>query len=888
MSIVAFDTSILTNYYLAKAGLSSVASASTTSASSAAKAPTAPWNDPKAEPVSDLVSAVIAGGQFVNPSAAKLDSVGPGAADYKDLFALHQGVIALAGLAQQANAVGETDADRARLQTTFAAGLSQVSAFLAGQPFNQLAIADGSVAATATTTAAVKRESDSYTTGTIYSGSATGEVPAFAGDVKFALTLSQTNKAPLQVNFDLSELNGAPRTLSNVVNYLNTKLAAAGVSTRFASVKTAAVPDTVVAGGKTITLSPGTDSYALQLKGAAGETASFSAPAARPAVYLAAAGGTTAAPTQSLVKLDGSESDGEGGKILGRTLPAGVTSVGSTVTGSDGSLYVLANITGPTADKQSIKGSQDVALLKYDSAGNLSFTRTLGAASTASGYALALSPDGKSVAVAGSVTGALDAGDSGADAATADSFVTVYDSQGVEQWTQRRGAAAADSATSVAFGADGSVYVAGQTSSRIPGASTAQGGTDAYLEGFSAKGAPQFGTQFGTSGGDRAVGVVAVAGGVAVASVENGHAVVRRFDTPAVNGAAASTVRDLGDLQGGDLSGLASDGNGGLVLVGSTHNGALAGGQVTQAYDGGREAFVASLSGAVAPSAADRLSYVDLGGDATTTGLSVAGGQVYFTGQAATLQQDGGTAKGAYAVGVDPLTGQVGWTDALTGKDAASAPTAITVDPTGASALDKLGLPRGTVPYTSAQDVVSATSLRPGDQFTVKAGSDAARTVTVEAGDTLSDLATKINRASGFKAAATVVSVNGFDQLKISPSNSAAGVTLSAGPAGRDALASLGLPAGLISSAAASTSTSAKAKPYALNLTGLQIGTADGAKAATTVLAAALTTIRKAYTDFSAPPAASAATAAAHSTGATAYQTAQIANYQLALSRLTA
>src|SRR5690606_41127337 len=65
-------------------------------------------------------------------------------------------------------------------------------------------------------------------------------------------------------------------------------------------------------------------------------------------------------------------------------------------------------------------------LMKYDTAGRLAFTRVLGAASEASGYALSVADDGR-VAVAGSVTGALEPGASGVKPGVSDSFVTVFD-----------------------------------------------------------------------------------------------------------------------------------------------------------------------------------------------------------------------------------------------------------------------------------------------------------------------------------------------------------------------------------------------------------------------------------------------------------------------------
>jgi hypothetical protein len=55
-----------------------------------------------------------------------------------------------------------------------------------------------------------------------------------------------------------------------------------------------------------------------------------------------------------------------GTKVFSDTLEGTVATVHKTMTGADGSLYVLADVDGATSS-QTIKGDQDVALLKYDS-----------------------------------------------------------------------------------------------------------------------------------------------------------------------------------------------------------------------------------------------------------------------------------------------------------------------------------------------------------------------------------------------------------------------------------------------------------------------------------------------------------------------------------------
>ena len=589
-----------------------------------------------------------------------------------------------------------------------------------------------------------------------------------------------------------------------------------------------------------------------------------------------------------MLKFDttGDTSVGGASKVFGKTLPANVSAVRSTATGADGSLYVLADLTGTAADGQTIKGAQDVGLLKYDSSGDLVFSRTLGASSTASGYALGVSADGSSVAVAGTVTGGLDGAQGSASATTADSFVSVFNSAGEESWTSRRTSTSGSQPSAVSFGPDGKVYVVGSSSGAVQGG-TALGGQDGWLQAFSATGSSLYTSQIGTAGADRSVGVSADATGVAVASVENGHAVLRRFDFDGSGQLQAGAVRDLGDLQGGDIAGLGRAADGSLVVAGSTHNDALAAGTITTNYTGGRSAFVANVGADLSAAASDRLTYVNLGDDATATALTVSGGQAYIAGQV----DDGATGKLGYGAQIDFRTGDVGWSDTNRGADNLSAPTAIAVDAQGVSALDKLGLPRGTLDFAGSQSLSANTSIRTGDQFFVRSGTGAAKPVTIEAGETLKTLAVKINRALGFTGKAEVVTVKGYDQLKITPLNGRTDISLQSGKGGRDALSSLGLSEGLVTNDA---STIAKLDPntpkaYGLKLpTTLSISSASAAKSASVLISSAMTTLQLAYSDLAFPASKTTAKAGSSGTGqVSAYQTSRIADYQLALSRLT-
>ena len=881
---ISVDPTTLINYYAARSGAGAAASA--TAAKAAGTAPTPPWSTGvTTATLTAAATRVLNGAQFVDPSAAKLD-VKTSNGDYKNLFALYQGLTALEGLAQSAQSTSLSAADRLRLQSKFTDGLAQVQSFVAGAPFKSVTVTPGSAAASVTTGTGVKAEDDTYVTRALATGASTDAAPALAGGGRFAAVITR-NGQDTEVDFDLSDL-GAQPSVADVAQYIDGKLQAAGALTRVSAVVTPGAAQTTTAGGKTFSLGTGPSQVALSIQGSSLEGLRFEpAPDATPAVYVAQTADSGSGPALTLSKLDPSAASGST-PLFTQPLPAGVTSVRATATGPDGSVYVLADV-GGAVDGQAVKGVGDVALLRYDSAGALTYTRTLGAASQADGYALSVSPDGSRVAVASAVTGALEGaqGAAGDSPTTADSVVSVFDAaQGVEDWTTRAGGSADDRPAALAWGADGTLYAAGRTDAGLPGVA-AVGGTDAYVQGFSPTGARTFATVYGGAGTDAAAGLVVTPDGALVtAGVEDGHAVLRRFDPPFDDGAAPTATRDLGDLGGGSIAGLGLSADGSVIVAG-TASGGLSLGTTTAAYGAGREVFAARVSADLQPGTDDSGAWwaAPGGGDATAAAAVVQGGQVYVTGQASGAPVTGATAssEAGFAVALNPSTGAAGWSKTFTSRDGQDAPTAVAVDPSGVSTLDKLGLPSGEITFAGAADLVSNTTLRPGDSFKIGLGAATPATITVEAGDTLATLAAKVTRATGGRAVATVLPSDGYEQLQIAPATSQTTLKLTAGPAGSDALKALGLSPTLLTKAV-STTKAPTAAPYALGLSGTYALTdATSAKTAFQALAVAVTAVRKAYTDLSTP----AATPGITGGTVPAYLTAQIAQYQLALARLT-
>lgn len=886
---------------------SSTANAALTQA--AKKQPTPPWSSTVQAPKADvLVRAALGGRKFIDEDAARLD-VKSASADYRKLFALYQGLDTLNALANRAATKGVGTLELAQLNKRFAVGVGEVGSWLSTTKFEGVRLAQGTASAISKTSAGVARDSAVSVTVPIHEGSPDTVSPAFAGPVAFDISIRRTIGTTV-VPIDLNDMGTTPRTLTAVLDHINGKLQAAGVVTRIGREQVKAEPKTITVNGKPVTLPAGPDKWALAVRGDSTETVGFAAAVRADAVYVVQAAGTGGG--HQLLKFQSDVGGapppavarpGETQWVAGRAgqtaLPPGVDTVRASAAGPDGSLWLVADLDGGPAN-QPIKGRRDVALIKLDSTGRIVSTQALGVASTASGYAIAIDAGGR-VAVAGSVTGALEPGKSGDLAAVADSFVTVFDAEGQEVWTQRRGARAADEATSVSFGPNGTVYVGGRSQGAIPGAA-GQGGWDGYVQAFKESQAhiyaPVVSTaagvaQFGTASED-GVGAIAVDGAnLYSAGVEGGRLVVRQFILDAAGKPTLAATRDLGEASG-KVAGLAVSA-GRVILTGTTRNAALNIGTVNTAHHGGTDAYVAVVEGNLVASANDRLTYVGAAGDDTAADVKVAAGKVWISGVAdRALAAKAGDPTQAYLARLDANTGVVEWRRDWQGDGRQAAPLTLAVAANGASVLDRLGLPQGEIDQSQSKLLTVATSVRVDDRFYISPA-DGGRpvVVTLDARDTLQTLARKIEQASNRKLKVTITLdgavsgkqgetpqavLGGFQRLSISARDSKTGAVLTAGEPGRDALAGLGLSQGYIGA----TSGADTLRTFGLDLPRtLTLNDPAAIKASGERLQAAMKAVRDAYRALD-----PVTTTPAASGPVPAYLTAQLANYQAALARL--
>jgi hypothetical protein len=964
----------LLSYYEGKEGL---ASADSTGAIPPVTPPTAPWNSATGLPdVSEAVQNAIDGQSIVDPSSSKLDApAGVSATDYKNLFALYQGLNTLYDLANTAAAAGTASADpslayikTSQLQSAFASGLSEVQNFLSNSPFNGFNLTAGAVKTSAESTVGIPNGNyTTFTTGIIATGDEAQPLAAFQGDVKFSISVASTAKPtivkmpdgttktittpPKDIDIDLTNMGSRPRTIDNVVNYINGQLSAAKVSTRFAAANLGSSGTTVTLPNGTTSTTKGATQWGLTINGSKSEQVSFSAPSTAAAVYVSmgtggaktfttstdssadANGQTTTPDGEQLMKLQTGQTvvgdpqatithagDSTGlpnGAVFGKALPDGISSVEASATGSDGSVYLLANADG-SVNTAPVQGGQGVALLKYDASGKLLYSKIVAGLQSATGAAIAVNTDG-SVAVAGTnTTTASTAANGLTTAASTSAFVQVYDATGAPSWNKSVPALAGSSvASGVTFGADGQVYLAGGTNGSV-GNQIPQGDSDEFIQGFDKTGAATFTKQFGIRDGtslSSGIAYDASTDTLYTAGLENSKAVVRSFAlTTTTTGtgaskvtkttAAAGATRTLGVAD--NVAGIAI--SSGQVVVGGTVQAAtISAGTVTQGYKGVSDGFIASISTSLTASSSDSVAYLGLSGATQVgTGLAVAGGQAYLTG---TIAGDPSSLAAANATegfvsGVDTSTGAVSYSARFAGANGQASPSAITVSATGASVLDRLGLPQGTINAPTSNLIVANTSIQAGQSFYVRTAPGGAQNkITITATDTLDTLTKKLNLALGGGGKASVLNLGANSQLQIEP-NDGGYIELDSQPESNtnpgasasktDVLAALGLSSGVIRTVHQINGLTDvnQLREYGLSLpNNLDLSTTSAAQHAANALQAAMSAVQKAYQDLAHPPTiASEAAANAKSSGGTVptYLTNEISNLQAGLDRLTA
>jgi hypothetical protein len=158
-----------------------------------------------------------------------------------------------------------------------------------------------------------------------------------------------------------------------------------------------------------------------------------------------------------------------------------------------GSVYVTGYTLGSLADTNA--GASDAFVAKFDSSGNCLWTRQFGT----SGYEYAndISANGLGdVYLAGQTTGSLGAPNTGGT----DAFVCKFDSSGDLLWTRQFGTSDDDLATAISADGTGNVYVGARTKGSLAGPSA--GDYDVFVGEYDSQGNLLWSRQLGTPSED--------------------------------------------------------------------------------------------------------------------------------------------------------------------------------------------------------------------------------------------------------------------------------------------------------------------------------------------------------------------------------------------------
>lgn len=834
----------------------------------------APWDTRTSPPpLSRLATEALRASRLVNTSLGS----GPGSAvtdpNDKSLFIIHNGVQKLQALADAAAKDGVSADTRKRLQDRINRGIEELNGHIDRTKLDGAFLIGGRRLARHESEG-IPRGLLQYDTKPLATGDLTTIPQGFLGDRRFTLNVT---KAGVTTAFDinLSEMGSTDRNVGNVANFINNKLEAAGFEARFARVETS-IPATTKGGTPTL-------QQRLRITTTSLETLSFE-PAAtdtKPALYVAG-GKTIDSATQSTVsKLTGLAGTDDLASFTADISAVKGSTVGvrASVAGGDGSLYVIADSTGKV-NGQTPKDKSDVVLMKYDTSGQVVWTRALGSAAPAQGFSLAIGADG-TLAVAGAVDGRADTATSTTGNGR-DSFVAAFDSEGRDKWYHQQGATGSDNATHVQVGDDGSVYVMGTTTNSYGGAA-ALGGKDVYLQAFDATGAVRFTQSLGTTGDDTPAGL-ALANGQAVAVWnEAGGARMRKFDT--LTGTASGAINNLASSNLSAVTMVTSDSAGRIFLAGRTASDSIANKLVGMEISSETVLFQTQSTGE------------------PIRALTASGDQVAYATEAVTITPANGstpasTKRESSIIGLDADTGTQAFS--RTAPQLVDAPISIALAPAVSQSLDSMGIPQGQLSFGISDALTDRTGLRTSDQFSVIVNGGTERKITIAQGETMRSLAAKLNRVLMRDGTAEARSLKGIESLVITPKPGDR-IELKATDGVADALTQLGLEPGVAIPRPASTKPGSKSVSDPPPIIALEmplegdVSDKTKAKAVADAFDGVLRRLRIGYREISTDPtqvelrkqnAAKAAQNAGGSSAGVAYYNRQTALGQDALRRL--
>ncbi len=260
---------------------------------------------------------------------------------------------------------------------------------------------------------------------------------------------------------------------------------------------------------------------------------------------------------------------------------------------SSGNVYGVG-LTGNSLDGQSNSGLNDAVLVKYDASGNRSWVRLLGTSTYDAGQGVTVDSSGNAYMV-GWVRAALTGQSAfGGD----DGFIAKYDSSGNLLWSKQEGTSSTDYIFGIGADSSGNIYTSGYTNGAL-GDQVSSGGFDAFVSRYDGNGNLQWTSQFGGSSDEYEVKIVSdssgntYVGGYTSSSAIGGALSAGGQDSfiSKLNNQGVQQWVNLLGTSGGDTGRGLAVSNTGAYLVGQAW-GALLG----QTHQGSGDAFIAKYS----------------------------------------------------------------------------------------------------------------------------------------------------------------------------------------------------------------------------------------------------------------------------------------------------
>lgn len=816
--------------------------------------------------------------------------------DVQTAFTTYKALDRLRLLAESAAKSTTSDAERKSLQTSFAKGLGQLQGYLTTAPSDKLDLSFG----LPTRRAETVKISTPNAYATTFPGVASARdaaLPNLTGQEQFSITLTKPGVTDT-VTVDLST-STQPPTLDSVAAAINAAIQSVPSRDLNGNIELDAEGEAVPRWKLSIKPEKTGDKWGLKLNAPSGiEEIAIDEIGAKDALVVATGQTALDAPTKtSILRFD----DAAGAMTrkplstisaydrIGTERAALIPATTKTVTVKDvarpsadvaaptdakaittdaqGNSYVVGTTRGELGVHRA-DGGEDLFLTKLNSEGKVLWQRTLGSAGTAQGAAVTIAPDG-GIIVAGTVNG-------GFDGATTDGDMMVarFNANGDETFATVVRAFGADEAKALAVGADGAIYVGGKS-----------GAGDAFVARINSNGTLAERRTIDTGASERIDAMAIGADGNLLAVMSrDGQASLRKID-------AAALANDLGsiDLGTADARAIAVAADGSIAVGGATR--AALGGTQVNATGGGRDGFVARIDAGLSGAS---VTYLATGEDDQVDSLAFMDGELYAGGR--TTGAMNGTRQGAvdgFISRIDPASGAIASTTQFGQTALRTEPVRISAAPGGTSVLGSLGLARGTLNPATSGKLVSQTSLRTGDEFSLRVEGGKVKKITIAADETLTSLAAKVRAVLGAKGTVSTPKTGDTSTLRIE-AKAGNSIELIAGSADKDALAKLGIEPQRLSVPAVAASGAPKVQPggtYGLALTDvLDLSSAAGATAALGKIKQAISTSQTAYRSLYWDDGKASLVEGYTNRGkggvGTARVNAQLANYQAALDRL--